>query len=177
MTEDYWQQEKKRIRINKNNVNPILQQTFDDKKSLVPNKNFRELYYNCLQGALYLKQYAQSDDITLDDMGMLICRDIGCELQYCQASMYDPHEKPFDNCDEQYQSFSSCMVQEKRRFIHDGQGRSMQEQIVFMLEKKRKDKYQNLFQENKIENIKSEEKEYILKNNILKEEILMNAKL
>lgn len=182
MTENYWQQEKKRIEMNKGNIHPVLQQTYDDKRALVPNKNFRELYYNCLQGALYLNQYAQSENISLDDMGMLICRDVGCELQYCQASMSDPFEKPFENCDQHYKLFSDCMSQEKRRYLHDGQGRTMQEQIAFMLEKKRKEKYQYITQFEQPHNVKPEEqlnKEYILKNsnNDMLKEIELNQKL
>lgn len=140
MTEKFWQQEKERIRLNKGNINPLIQQTFDDKQALVPNKNFRELYYNCMQGDLNIKSWERSDDMSLDDMGMLICRDVGCELQYCQASMSDPYEKPFENCDDHFKKFYQCQEQEKRRYRYDGQGRSMQEQIAFMLEKKKKEK-------------------------------------
>jgi hypothetical protein len=169
MTENYWAQEKERIKKNKDNINPVLQQTFEDKKILDP-KNFRVLYTNCLQGSLHLNQYARSENITIDDMAMLICRDKGCELQYCQASLHDPYEKPFENCDEQYNSFSSCMTAEKRRYIHDGQKtRNMNEQIEYMLEKKKKEKLMNIEIKNtpievdKEKNNFIKEKEYIVK--------------
>ena len=140
MTENFWQLEKERIRLNKDNIHPVIQQTYDDKQALVPNKNFRELYYNCMQGHLNIKSWERSDDLTLDDMGMLICRGVGCELQYCQASMLDPYEKTFENCDDHIKKFYQCQEQEKRRYIHDGQGRTLQQQIVFMFEQKKKEK-------------------------------------
>lgn len=181
MTEKFWQQHKKANEKNKNNVNPIIDQTYTDKRNLVPNKNFRELYYNCLQGALYLKQFAQSEEISFDDMGMLICRDAGCELQYCQTSIADAFEMYFHNCDEQLRNFSNCMTQEKRRYLYDGQGRSIPDQIAYMLEKKRREKYHHLneYEREHNLNVKMEEqrkKEYTIKENSLKE-MTLNPKL
>lgn len=165
MTEEYWRRERENIKKNADNVNPILQQTFEDHKNPNP-KNFRELYTNCLKGALYLNQYAQSENISIDDMAMLICRDKGCELQYCQASMHDPYEKPFENCDEHYKNFAGCMSAEKRRYVYDGQERTMNQQIEYMLEKKRKEKIINM--EIPIKDEKNE-KEYFVKNIDVKE--------
>ena len=174
MTEKYWQQEKIKNNINKNNVHPIIQQTYKDKKALEPNKNFRELYYKCLQGALFLKQWGQSDNLTINDMGMLICRDIGCELQYCQASIADPNETPFNSCDEHFKRFTNCMTQEIRRYIYDGQGRTMQEQVAYMLEKRNKEKYEHLMEEKQKEVINT--KKYLEKPEEINV-VLMNEKL
>jgi hypothetical protein len=147
MTEKYWQQEKKAIEKNKDNINPIISQTIEDKKKLIPNKHPKVLYSDCLQGALYLTQWALSDDLNIDDMGMLICRDMGCELTYCQATIFDPYERPFENCDEQFRRFNACIGMEKRRFLYDSEGRTMQQQVAYMLEKKKMEKYKYLFQE------------------------------
>ncbi len=57
MTEKYWQQQKRRNEMNKGNVNPIFKQTEEDMKSLQSRKDPRAYYMDCLQGALYLKQW------------------------------------------------------------------------------------------------------------------------
>jgi len=177
MTENFWQQEKERIRKNQGNINPIIKQTFEDKQALVPNKNFRELYYNCMKGDLNLKSWEKSDSLSLEDMGMLICRDVGCELQYCQASMADPYEKPFENCDEHFKKFYQCQEQEKRRYIYDNQGRTLQEQIAFMLEKKKNERMKNMVDELEREKNKQIRIEQINKERETKHKMTMDQKL
>ncbi len=147
MTEKYWQEQKRNIEMNKGNTNPIIEQTFEDKMKLVPPKHPKALYSDCLKGALYFTQWAQSDDLSIDDMSMLICRDLGCELTYCQTTLSDPYERPFDNCDEQFKGFNSCIMQEKRRYLYEPEGRSMQQQVAYMLEKKKREKYKHIFTE------------------------------
>jgi hypothetical protein len=159
--EKYWQEEKKRIDRNKDNIHPVLQQTYEDLKKNVPAKHPKALYADCLQGSLFWNQWAKSDDLSLPEMGMIICRDIGCELTYCQTSMADPYERPFDNCDQQFKALNSCISNEQRRYLMDPQGRSMGEHVNYMLEKKKKEKYAHLFQSQKIEI--PAEKEYIIK--------------
>ena len=159
MTEKFWQQEKKNIDKNKDNINPILQQTMNDKKSLIPSKHPKALFTDCLKGALYFRQWALSDDLNVDDMSLLICRDMGCELTYCQATLSDPYERPFENCNSQFKMFNDCILQEKRRYLQtDIQSRTMQQQIEFMLQKKKEEKYKYILLENKEEIIKPEEK-------------------
>jgi len=158
MTEKFWQQEKERIRLNKSNIHPIIQQSFDDNRSILPNKNFRELYFNCNQGDMNLKQFENSDNVSLEDMGMLICRDAGCELQYCQASLTDPNDKPFSNCDEHYKKFNQCQEQEKRRYLYENEGRTMKDQIFHMLEVKKNEKFKaNEIEKDKDKQLKIEQ--------------------
>ena len=149
MTEKFWQQEKKNIDKNKDNTNLIIQQTMEDKKKLVPSKHPKALYADCLQGALYLKQWSQSDDLSVDDMSLLICRDRGCELTYCQATLSDPYERPFENCESHFKQFNDCILQEKRRYLqHDIESRTMQQQIEYMLLKRKEEKYKHILPEN-----------------------------
>lgn len=163
-TEKYWEEEKKRLDINKGNTNPILAQTYEDAKSRVPARHPKTLYTDCLQGALYWNQWAQSDELTLPEMALILCRDVGCELQYCQASMSDPYERPFEDCNQQFKLFNSCITGEQRRYTLDPQGRSLQDHLQFKLEKKKKEKYNylvDLHSENKTEIPK--EREYFIK--------------
>jgi hypothetical protein len=163
-TEKFWQEEKKRIGINSDTINPIIAQTKLDAKENVPARNAKLLYTDCLQGALFWNQWAKSDDLSEPDMAMIICRDTGCDLTYCQASMADPYERPFDNCDQQFKQLNNCIAAEQRRYALNPEGRTMQEHISYMLEKKKKEKYMGIFQDQKIDTTAPiKEREYIVK--------------
>ena len=160
-TEKYWQEEKKKIKANEGNINPVIQQSYDDLRERVPARHPKALYTDCLQGSLFWNQWAKSDDLELPEMGMIICRDVGCDLTYCQTSMRDPYERPFENCDQQFKALNSCIASEQRRYLMDPQGRSMGEHIAFMLDKKKKEKYENVFHSQRMET--PTEREYIIK--------------
>jgi len=72
-------------------------------------------------------------------MGLMICKNVGCELTFCQATMSDPYERPFENCEAQFKTLNSCINQEVRRYQFDSQGRSMKEQILLRLEQKKRE--------------------------------------
>ena len=89
-------------------------------------------------------------------------------------------EKPFENCDEQHKSFTDCMTSEKRRYIHDGQNRTMNQQIEFMLEKKRKEKLMNTELKKDFSIAKENnviEKEYFVRNTQEEKEVKMDQKI
>jgi hypothetical protein len=161
-TEEYWQKQKKIEESNKQNINPILAQTYEDMKELILPKGAKYQYIECLKGALYLRQWAMSDSLNIDDMSMLICRDTGCELQYCQQTLSDPFEQPFKNCDAQYRNLTRCIIQEQDRYLTNPEGRTMQEQVLYMLEKKKKEKYFNILQEKPL----TEDREPVMQKNI-----------
>jgi len=165
-TEKYWHEEKRRVDLNKNNIHPVIQQTMEDSKSIQSLKNPKALYYDCLKGALYWRQWAQADDLNLDEMATIVCRDTGCELTYCQATLYDPHERPFENCDLQFRNLTRCISQEQQRYIDNPQGRTLQEHTLYMLDKKRNEKYFDLVQklEQPTELNKEKEREYFIKD-------------
>lgn len=161
-TEDYWQQEKKRNDLNKDNTHPVLAQTYEDMKANLPMQHPKVIYAECLKGALFLNQWAQSDSLELEDMAMLICRDTGCELTYCQATISDPYERPFKDCNQQYKAFTSCIREQQSLYSKNPEGRTMQQQVAYMIEKRRKEKYINVFpvkQDVKVE----KEREYFVK--------------
>jgi hypothetical protein len=160
MTEDYWQRQKQIEEANIKNTHPDIAQTYADMKELVPAKGAKYQYIECLKGALYLRQWAQSDKLTVDDMSMLICRDMGCELQYCQQTISDPYDRPFKNCDSQFRNLNRCIAQEQDRYMSNPEGRTMQEQVLYMLEKKKKEKYFGVLQEAKP--VPIDQREYII---------------
>jgi hypothetical protein len=162
-TEKYWQQEKRNIDLNKHNIHPDIKQTMEDSKAIQSLKNPKALYYDCLKGALYWRQWAQADDLSISDMATIICRDTGCELTYCQASLYDPYERPFENCEQQFRQLNRCIAQEEKRYLDNPEGRSLQEHALYMLERKRKEKYFDLTQKIEQPNELNKEREYFIK--------------
>ena len=172
-TEKFWQGEKDKMIKNADNIHPVIKQTMEDAKALVPPRHSKALFQDCLQGALYWNQLAQQEDLTLPEMGMIICRDVGCELTYCQASISDPYERPFENCDQQFKQLNKCIAQEQVRYQTNPEGRTMQEHVAYMLEKKKKEKYMKYFEPQVME--VPREREYIIKEQ--NKVITMNDKL
>lgn len=138
--EKYWEKQKEINYMNKDNVNPIIQMTIDDKKSMVGMKHPKVIYAECLKGSLFWNQWGKDEDLSVEDMSVIICRAKGCELTYCSATMHDPYERPFEDCSSQYKDFTQCLSQEQQRFIHAPEGRTKQEQVAFMLEKQKQDR-------------------------------------
>jgi len=81
-------------------------------------------------------------------MGLLICKDVGCELTYCQSTMSDPHNRPFNDCNLQFRNFNQCIGQQISNYEENSMGLTMQEYTLFMIEKRKKEKYSHLFLEN-----------------------------
>ncbi len=145
MTEKLWQERKHFHDENAKNMNKILKRTFDDKKDKIPTKHFKELYAECLKGSLDLVVWGSSKDLTVDDMAMLACRDVGCELNYCQTSMTDPYEKPFENCESQHKQLVKCINQEVDIYETAPKG-TLQEHLKLVLKMKKENKYKHLFE-------------------------------
>jgi len=149
MTEKYWQN---RQTINKkDSLNGIIQRTYDDKKEKIPRKHFKELYYECLKGSLDLKLWAMSDELNVDDMALLACRDVGCELSYCQNSMTDPYERPFENCEQHQSALFGCIDYQINMYNKKPLASTIQEHLKIVLENKKNKKYDFLFNKNQKE--------------------------
>lgn len=114
-------------------------------------------------------------------MSMLICKDVGCELMYCQSTIMDPYERPFNDCNEQIKHFNGCMLSEQRRYMYgDNKERTMQQQVLYRLQNKRnEDKYKNILEEielknkpleeaNSLNNISNTTSKYMMNNNSYK---------
>jgi hypothetical protein len=69
---------------------------------------------------------------------------VGCELQYCQASLSDPYDRPFDNCDSHFRALGRCIAQEQDRYLSNPE-RTVQEQVLYMLEQRKK-KYNKILE-------------------------------
>lgn len=145
MTEKYWKERNHFNKINEKNIHPVLKRTFDDKKEKIPVMHFKALYYECLKGSLDLKLWSMSDELSVDDMALLACRDVGCELNYCTTSMTDQYEKPFENCDQQNKELFRCISREVDIY-NSNPVLSLQDHLKQILEAKKKNKYKFLYE-------------------------------
>ena len=46
-------------------------------------KNPKALYVECLKNDSHWHHYSASAKITVADLAMMVCKDIGCEINYC----------------------------------------------------------------------------------------------
>lgn len=83
MTEEFWQEEKKKQDQNVFNTNKIWKTTIEDMKSIASDKHPKALYAECLKQSAYWHHYSASPKLSIDDLAMIICRDLGCEINYC----------------------------------------------------------------------------------------------
>lgn len=113
MTEDYWRNKARRPQSLEN---PIILDAFEEKKKKATGRHPKDLYSECLAKSNYIRMWEDSEELGLEDMSMLLCRDKGCDLTYCQATLADPYEQPFADCFEQSAAFNDCMVREQRRY-------------------------------------------------------------
>lgn len=164
MTEKLWQQRKHFNDINSKNENEIMKRSYNDLKERKGPIHFKSAYIECLKGSLDIKAWTKSKDLSVEDMGMLACRDIGCELTYCQQSLGDPYEKPFADCNSQFSQFNKCIQNEIRMFNYAPKG-TIQEHLQIVLDMKKKNKYSYIFENENIEKLKEPFIEKDLKNN------------
>ena len=84
----------------------------------IRNQHPDKLYAICRTDNNYWRHYRASPKLGIDELSMMICREVGCDLTYCQHLMYKPKtpDQVINDCDDQYNSFRNCIVREKRIF-------------------------------------------------------------
>lgn len=88
-------------------------------KSIASDKHPKALYAECLKNSSFWHHYSASPKISVDDMAMIICRDVGCEVNYCHLLKKSvPMEwEGSSDCSTEQQAFNNCMRTERRRFM------------------------------------------------------------
>jgi hypothetical protein len=140
MTERMWQERKYWSERNENNIHKVIKDSYDSNKQIVPMKNFRDMYYDCLQGSTDLKSWQTNDRLTVDDMAQLACRDVSCEVSYCTSSMGDPYEKHFKNCNQQISALNKCITKEIDNYKTQPLADTIQLHLAKVLEMKKKNR-------------------------------------
>jgi hypothetical protein len=113
MTEEWW----RRYKDNKTkNENKLFTEIESDLKRRFKNeKKPDEMYSMCKTDNNYWKHYRWSDNLDPDAVSLVLCKDYGCDLMYCQALTHEGKNQTY-GCTEQYHTFRDCYVKEKRKF-------------------------------------------------------------
>ena len=82
MTEEFWKQEKKKTDNNPYLSDPLWKQTWTDMRSIASDKHPKALYVECLKNSSYWQHYAASPKLSIDDLAMMVCRDLGTLDQF-----------------------------------------------------------------------------------------------
>lgn len=54
------------------------------REEAIKDKHPDELFAICRTDNNYWRHYRASPKLSIDELAMMICRDVGCDLQYCQ---------------------------------------------------------------------------------------------
>lgn len=115
--EEYWKKEFAKQEANPFNTNKIWTQTIKDVNAIRTDKHPKEMYSECLKNSGYWNLYAGNPLLSTDNMAMILCRDIGCEIVYCSLLKKSvPMEHTNSDCSNEIQNFNSCMLREKRKW-------------------------------------------------------------
>ena len=117
MTEDYWANWKtKKDKAQQN----ILWKTMENE---IRVKNIKDqhpdlTYSICRTDNNYWRHYRASTKLGIDELSMMICREVGCDLQYCQHLFAKPKHQgqQIGDCKPQFDEFRNCVVREKKIF-------------------------------------------------------------
>ncbi len=86
MTEDYWQKFRKNKLESQSGfaveVESELKRRFKNEKSP------QEMMLMCKTDNNFWKQYRMAETLDDDSVAMVMCKDQGCEMMYCQAFFY-----------------------------------------------------------------------------------------
>ncbi len=153
MTEEFWQQEKKKQESNPFNSNLIWKTTMQDVKDFASDKHPKALYYECLKNTQFWHHYAASPKLSIDDLAMMVCKDLGCEVNYCgllKKSVPMEWEGSSD-CSAEYKAFNDCIAQERRRYAWQENKPPMYDWIQQRIAERRKEtKYLNILKPDEI---------------------------
>lgn len=118
MTEDYWQKFRKNKLESQSGfaveVESELKRRFKNEKSP------QEMMLMCKTDNNFWKQYRMAETLDDDSVAMVMCKDQGCEMMYCQALTFskEARNKEIDTygCADQFNTYRECYIKEKRKF-------------------------------------------------------------
>ena len=113
-----------------------------DVKDFASDKHPKALYAECLKNTQFWHHYAASPKISVDDMAMMVCRDLGCEINYCSLvkKSYVTEWEGSSDCTQEIKNFNDCMTQERRRFTWMKEKPAMYDWIQQRVAERRKEK-------------------------------------
>jgi len=60
------------------------------RQEAIKDKHPDELYAICKTDNNYWRHYRASSKLSIDELSMMICKDVGCDLSYCQMMQWKP---------------------------------------------------------------------------------------
>ena len=114
----------------------------EDVKAFASDKHPKALYAECLKNSSFWHHYSASPKISIDDMAMMVCRDLGCEINYCGLikKSYVTEWEGSGDCSSEIKAFNNCITQERRRFAWQEVKPPMYEYIQERIAERRKEK-------------------------------------
>ena len=116
MTEEYWADYKKKKDLQQSNYIWRGVENWERMKK-IESQHPDKLYAICRTDNNYWRHYRASPKLGIDELSMMICKDVGCDLSYCQQLFAKPRPgMQINNCDAQFNQFRECVVREKKVF-------------------------------------------------------------
>ena len=78
-------------------------------------KHPKALYIECLRLSKAWRGFAAAESWSIEDMAMLVCKDVGCAVNYCSLVKNTVWDAGSD-CQNEIKEFNNCMVSETRRY-------------------------------------------------------------
>ena len=91
MTEEWWKSFKKNKDKTENHLFGVVESEL--KKKFKRDKTPDEMYSMCKTDNNYWKHYRHSESLDPDSISLVLCKEIGCDLMYCQALQLKPKNK------------------------------------------------------------------------------------
>ncbi|CAI2365336.1 unnamed protein product [Moneuplotes crassus] len=145
----FWKQEQRRREDNPYVSNKLWKQTWEDMNSIKSDKHPKELYTECISNNAYWRFYTSGNNLTVDDLAMALCKNQGCDLNYCGLIKKSiPSDwRGSSDCSHEYKEFQSCIARERRTWLGNKPDMSMYDYIQMRYEKdKKENKHKPVFE-------------------------------
>ena len=82
MTEEYWAEYKRKKDLTQTNA---IWKTIENMERVekIRDQHPHKLYAICRADNNYWRHYRASKKLGIDELSMMICKDVGCDLSYC----------------------------------------------------------------------------------------------
>lgn len=91
MTEEYWRKYKENKDKTENKLFGEVESEL--KRRFKSEKTPDEMYSLCKTDNNYWRHYRNSENLDPDSVSLVLCKDVGCDLMYCQALSIKPKNK------------------------------------------------------------------------------------
>lgn len=141
-SQQFWKEELQRKENNPYLSGKLWKQTWEDMESIKSDKHPKELYTECLSNNPYWRFHTAQAGLTVDDLAMALCKNVGCDLNYCGLIKKSiPSDwKGSSDCSNEYKAFTDCMTRERRNWLWNKHEESMYDYIQNRYEKDKLEK-------------------------------------